>query len=130
MYSKRVRLVQYIAALVGLSDSLYLTAVHYAGIPLVCSDSGIINCASLLNSNFALLLGIPLAVYGIVFFAVELLALRIGNKDGIMIWNIIGVGAVMYFLFLEYTVGHICAWCTLSHVMVGILFAGSIYEAV
>jgi uncharacterized membrane protein len=124
----RIRTAQYAAAIVGLAISIYLTLYHYAGIPLVCSDTGIINCGSVLNSPLAYILGIPIAVIGIVFFLGEFVVLYTGNLDAITIWNLIGIGSVVYFINLERIIGKICAWCTGVHVIVVILLVLSVYE--
>ena len=51
-------------ALLGLAISIYLTWVHYAGIEPVCS--GISDCERVQTSDYADLVGIPVAVLGIV----------------------------------------------------------------
>lgn len=129
MEDKTIRFTEYIFAGMGLAISIYLTLYHYAGVPLVCSDSGLINCASVLNSPYAYVLGIPIAVFGIIFFLAMLAFLFINNMDAILIWNLIGIGTVVYLLDIERLVGHICAWCTAVHVIVLILLMLSLYRA-
>ncbi len=125
---RRMRKAQLAASILGLVIAVYLTLYHYAGVPLVCSSQGVINCESVLNSQYAYVLGLPIALFGVVFFAVELGALLNGNLDAILIWNIIGLGAVFYFLYIEKTVGHICMWCTAVHILVIFLVGTSAYE--
>jgi uncharacterized membrane protein len=125
--SKILIYASYTAATLGLLISLYLTLYHYIGIPLACSGSGLIDCASVLNSPYAYILGIPMAVFGIIFFAAFLVLLYINNKDSILIWNLIGIGTVVYLLDIEHIVGHICIWCTAVHVLVLALLILTIY---
>jgi uncharacterized membrane protein len=121
----------YAAATLGFLISLYLTLYHYIGIPLACSTSGgLIDCASVLNSPYAYILGIPMAVFGMIFFAVFLILLYINNKDSILIWNLIGIGTVVYLLDIEHIVGHICIWCTAVHVLVLALLVLTIYRTI
>ena len=51
-------------AVIGLAISAYLTWVHYAGIEPVCS--GISDCERVQNSSYAELVGVPVAVLGVV----------------------------------------------------------------
>jgi hypothetical protein len=37
-------------ALGGAGISVYLTAVHYENVPLICSNNGAVNCARVLSS--------------------------------------------------------------------------------
>jgi uncharacterized membrane protein len=123
-----IRKIQFLLAIVGLGISVYLTLYHYAGIPLVCSASGLINCESVLNSPLSSVFGIPIAVLGLVFFGAELALLFIQNIDGVIIWNLIGVGSVIYFVYLESVIGKICIWCTGVHLVVVALFGLAAYE--
>lgn len=128
MARDRLRIAEYTASVVGLAIAVYLTLYHFAGVPLVCSDSGLINCASVLNSQYAYVFGIPIAVFGIVFFGVAIALLYIRNMDAVMVWDLIGIGSVVYFLDIERLVGHICAWCTMVHVIVLFLFVSAVYR--
>jgi len=122
------RVLQFALAATGLLISIYLTLYHYAGVPLVCSETGLINCASVLNSPLASIFGIPIAVYGMVFFVVAILLLFQKNLDAIAVWNLFGVGSVVYFVYLEHVIGSICIWCTAVHLTAIILFAISVYD--
>ena len=57
-------------ALLGLAISAYLTWVHYAGIEPVCT--GISDCERVQSSDYAELIGIPVAVLGVVGYAAML----------------------------------------------------------
>ena len=122
------RELQIALAIAGLVVASYLTLYHYAGIPLACSSNGIINCSSVLNSKYAYILGVPIAVYGVIFFVVELGLLVLGNQDALMVWSMAGLGSVFFFIYIEYLVGHICEWCTSVHVIVLALFIISAHE--
>ncbi len=122
------RELQIVLALAGLAVALYLTLYHYEGVPLACSTNGIINCSSVLNSKYAYVFGVPIAVYGVIFFVVELGLLAFGNADALLLWAIAGLGSVFFFIYIEYLVGHICEWCTSVHGIVLVLFIISLYE--
>ena len=116
-------------SLVGFVISLYLTAYHYAGIPLICQNSGIINCANVLNSQYAYILGIPVALLGLAFFIVEIALVMHWKERGMMLlWNMLGLGFVIYFLYAEYSIGNICEYCTIVHLAVISLLLLSAYD--
>ena len=57
-----------VLSLAGLGVSVYLTIDHFAKIPLVCSDTGVINCEKVTTSAQSHFLGIPVAVLGLAFY--------------------------------------------------------------
>ncbi len=130
MNKDRVYLSCMILAVLGLLVSIYLTVYHYSSsVPLACPDTGLINCASVLNSAYAYILGVPLAVYGLVFFVVELVILNLRYKDLKAVYNALGLVFVFYFIYLEYLIGHICIFCTTVHVTIVLLFILTLYDA-
>ncbi len=124
----RMRTASTALSVIGLAIALYLTVYHYFGIPLVCSTTGIINCENVLSSNLAYLLGIPIAVYGVIFFALELLLIYFGDKEMMLVYNAVGIGGVAYFIYTEYVIGSICLYCTAVHLIVISLFIMGLYE--
>lgn len=119
-----------IIGVLGLLVAIYLTLYHYAGIPLVCSEQGVINCNSVLNSSYAILFGVPIAVYGVIFFMVELAVIHLAGKkkDWVVLYNTLGLGFVAYLLYAEYMLGEICIYCTAIHIITLALFILSFFE--
>jgi uncharacterized membrane protein len=120
----------FVLSLIGLVVSIYLTVYHYTNFTLACPNHGIINCENVLSSPYATLFGLPIAIYGIIFFLIELLFLRINKNDFLLIYNSIGIGFVFYFIYIEKVVGSICIYCTSVHIIVATLFILSIYYSV
>src|SRR5260370_15950158 len=56
-----------VLSLVGVGIAIYLTLVHYENAPLVCSDSGLINCARVLSSYYSVVPGtsVPITLPGL-----------------------------------------------------------------
>jgi uncharacterized membrane protein len=53
----------------GLAVSVYLTVDHFTTRPvLACPATATVNCEKVLTSSWANVLGIPVALYGLVFF--------------------------------------------------------------
>jgi uncharacterized membrane protein len=121
----RLRALAVAASVAGLGISIYLTAVHYAGVPLACPVNGAINCEAVLSSPYAVIAGtaVPTSVAGIVWFAVSAL-LWISRFSRIQLaWSIAGLVTVLSLVFLEIVrIGAICLWCTAAHVLVVIIF--------
>ena len=112
-----------IIAVIGLAVSIYLTLLRYTtAIPLVCPTSGVINCESVLTSQYSTLFGIPNAALGIVFFAAELLAIRwYFGKEQFLVLNGLGLAFVFYYIAGEYVLKSICIYCTTVHICVVVL---------
>jgi uncharacterized membrane protein len=96
----------------GAIISAYLTYVHYNINALVCPNSGIISCETVLGSSYAVILGVPLAIYALIWFIVAAVLVQYKNT---MLRNLLGVGALgaMAYSFLSmYIIGKICIYCT------------------
>src|SRR5438046_8059604 len=49
-------------SLLGVGIAIYLTSVHYENVPLVCSGSGLINCARVISSSYSVVPGTSLPI--------------------------------------------------------------------
>lgn len=115
----------------GLLISAYLTFEHATqGATLVCADTGVINCASVTSSSYAFLLGIPVAVLGLLYFVAGtayafLLAPRLPDARARALgaaFTGLGVAFVLYLIWAEIQLGQLCTWCTAVHVITAALF--------
>jgi uncharacterized membrane protein len=128
----RWQLLGLAAGLAGLGISIYLTVVHYSGVPLACPATGTINCEAVLSSQYAVIAGtaVPTSAAGIVWFAVSTLlwTRRPGRIQ--LAWSIAGLAAVLLLVFVEIVlVGAICIWCTAAHVLVLLIFLIALQSA-
>ena len=124
----------FVLSLVGIAISIYLTSVHYAKVPLVCSTTGLVDCASVLSSSYSIVPGttipitIPglawcLAMAGLAFAAWRLWPQRRDLRIAEFILSLLGMVSVLYLVYAELVRLHrICAWCTVLHVMILIIF--------
>jgi uncharacterized membrane protein len=102
-------------ALLGLAISIYLTYVHYAGIEPVCSS--ISNCERVQTSEYADLVGIPVAVLGIVGYAAILVSLRM-RVDVTALLAYLAVAFSAYLTWAELVkIDAICQWCVASAII-------------
>lgn len=125
------------ASVLGLGVAGYLTFEHYtASTSLACSDNGVVNCLKVTTSSYSSVAGIPVALLGLVYFAVMLVlqtpqswrrpepAVRVSR----VAWSLVGLGSVLYLLYAElFAIDAICLWCTSVHILTLVLFASTIY---
>lgn len=125
-----------VLSLLGVGIAIYLTFVHYENIPLVCSESGIINCAQVLASSYAVVPGttLPITLPGLAWCAVSVALAIAGLYAGTGLWQrrirvaqfilaLSGLLAVLYLVYAEIVRLHtICAWCTAFHVIILLMF--------
>ena len=112
----------------GAAISIYLTVVHYAAVPLVCSTSGLVNCERVLSSAYSSVVGVPISAGGLVWFAVlgALGAAGLGAgaeprwlQPAQVGWALLGLLTAIYLVGVEVlALGVICAWCTALHVLI------------
>ena len=62
-----------VLCVLGLGVAGYLTYEHFtSSSTLACSDNGVVNCLKVTTSSYSAVAGVPVAVLGLVFFAVML----------------------------------------------------------
>ena len=108
-----------VLALVGLSDSIYLTVHHLTAEPVPCSL--VEGCETVLTSAYATIAGIPLAGFGaLAYFVAFSLALlsTYGNEKA---WKIFGLQALFMAVFSvwliyvqAFYIHAFCQFCLLS----------------
>ena len=123
-----------ILSLAGFAISGYLTFEHYtSSTSLTCPASGgIVNCFKVTTSQYSKIGGVPVAVLGLVFFAV-MAALQSpwawrsrspGLRIGRLAWSVVGVGTAVWLIYAElFKLDAICLWCTAVHAIAILLFA-------
>src|SRR5260370_35040054 len=63
----------FLLSLVGAGIAIYLTTVHYEHTPLICSASGVIDCARVLSSSYSVIPGttVPITIPGLAWCVVS-----------------------------------------------------------
>jgi uncharacterized membrane protein len=125
--------------LVGLAVSGYLTFEHYsASTTLACPESATINCVKVTSSSYSELVGIPVALLGLLFFlGLTPLCLPVAWRAASP-WPsrlrlaavTLGVGFVIYLVWAElFRIEAICLWCTVVHAVTLLLFFVVVLDA-
>ncbi|MBX3293445.1 MAG: vitamin K epoxide reductase family protein [Acidobacteria bacterium] len=131
----RIPIAASLVALVGLADSVYLTASHYTAEPVPCSL--IEGCEKVLNSEFAVIGDVPIAALGaLAYFAAFSLALLTAFHYP-RTWQLFGLltaamaAASLWLIYLQvFVIGAICQFCmisALSSITLFVLFAVSYF---
>lgn len=121
-------LASLLLAATGLVLSGYLTYVHYNPAALVCGTGG---CEVVQQSKYSEMFGIPIAIFGLILFAVLIAGivvreLRPQHSDIIStVILMMLVTAILYWAFLTYielnVLFAVCQWCVATSIATAIL---------
>jgi uncharacterized membrane protein len=120
-------------SVLGLGVTGYLTYEHYtSSTTLNCpAGGGIVDCLKVTTSQYAAIHGLPVAVLGLIFFAVMIgLQSRLawayaslGVCASRLLWSMAGVGTAIWLVYAELFKLHaVCLWCTAVHIIALLLF--------
>ena len=118
-------------AFVGMGISAYLSFVHFSGIPVYCEESG--GCHTVQSSEYAKLVGVPVALLGFFLYSGILVAGLIGMRGAGWLAEVapflvfgLALAGVLYSAYLTwlelYRIYAICAWCVASASLLGAIF--------
>ncbi len=128
-----------LVAFAGMGISAYLSFVHFNGVPLYCESTG--GCHTVQASEYATLLGVPVALLGFVLYAgiftAGLVSIRGSGWPAqaapflVFALALSGVLYSSYLTWLElYRIHAICAWCVASASLLAVLLATASAELV
>lgn len=114
-----------VLSLVGFADSVYLAVSKALGYTVPCGLTK--GCESVLSSKYSTMLGLPLADWGVLFFAGIIVAALLANHY--QIWRKLltfglALGSLMALVFLSlqfFVIKQICQYCLLSDVLTVVL---------
>jgi uncharacterized membrane protein len=120
----------------GVCITIYLTSVHYENVPLVCSESGLVNCARVTSSSYSVVPGTTLPItipgFGWCIISASLAIAGLFATTGLwqrririaqFVWALSGLLVVLYLVYTEIVrLRTICAWCTALHVIILLMF--------
>ena len=117
--SRRLQVACGILGLIGLGIAGYLTYVHYFQLQPLCLTGG---CEQVQTSRYSEVLGIPVALLGVVGYLLILASLFIPGDSGrllALIVSFVGLGYSLYLTYLElFQINAICQWCVASAVII------------
>jgi uncharacterized membrane protein len=119
-------------AIGGTAVAAYLTVAHYTSPDvLACSSTGVIDCERVTTSAQSEVLGIPVALLGLLWFVAMVglcspwawrsPARWVSIARQAAVWS--GMAFVLWLVFAElFVIDAICLWCTAAHVVAFALF--------
>jgi uncharacterized membrane protein len=120
---RALRLASAAVAVVGLGIAGYLTAVHYGGGEPVCGIAH--GCATVQQSEYAELAGVPVALLGVLGYAGILLTLLRDDdvaRAATALLSLVGLGFSGWLTYVEVAkLEAICIWCVGSAVCMLVL---------
>lgn len=129
----KIFIILLIISFLGFVDATYLTLAHYKNIIPPCTITN--GCEKVLSSKFAVIFGIPLAMYGSLYFLASivlnvLMFQHLKNswiKRIFILFNFSGVIAAIILLFLQFIVIKAsCQYCLLVELILFLSFVFSI----
>ena len=117
-----------IIALVGLIDSVYLTAKHYADGVVPCSL--IDGCEKVLTSTYAEILGVPIAALGALSYFIAFSLATLAAFGDRRMWPVFGVLTAamaafsLWLIYLQaFEIGAFCQFCFFPAATTFLLFS-------
>jgi len=120
-----LRMIATFVAAFGIGVATYIAIADSGGGSPVCLAGGS-GCETVANSTYSHLLGVNVAVFGIVGY-VLLLAASLSRGDAARMGgfglSLVGFGYSVYLTYLElFKIEAICQWCVASAVLMTVLF--------
>lgn len=120
MSDRALRVAAGCVALAGMAVAGYLTWVHYDEAALVCVAGG--GCETVQQSSYAELAGIPVALLGLLGYAV-ILALVLWDTPtarlGAAALAVVGLAFSVYLVVLQlFVIDAVCVWCLANDVLI------------
>lgn len=115
MFKKHKYDIIIILALVGFGVSLYLSITHYLGIAVPCTVTH--GCEVVLNSKYAVLLGLPVAVWGVAYFASVIISALLANRYAVwqkILTVVLSLGGLVSLSLLSlqfFVIKKVCQYC-------------------
>lgn len=131
------RQVVALLALVGVFVALYLTLYKVGVIGTLSCSIG--SCETVNTSRYAIFLGLPVAAWGLLTYALLLVLALVGSREafdgfGAISWALLGLSgwSVLFSGWLTYLelfrIHAICIWCVTSATLMLLIFVASFVD--
>jgi uncharacterized membrane protein len=128
MSDRALRVAIAALALVGAGIAAYLTWAHYADETVACPLGGG-GCETVQQSSYAELLGVPVALLGLLFYAIVLGLVAwdtAAARQALAVLALAGAAFALYLVVVQLAViDAVCAWCVANDVVVALLAAAA-----
>ena len=119
-------------AFLGILDTGYLAYEHFSGVVPPCTING---CERMLTSEYAVIFGVPLGLWGLAFYS-SVLTLAVlsyfweSRKTFLILLSTTAIGFLMSlgFVYIQlFVLKAICMYCMISAATATALFALTLY---
>jgi uncharacterized membrane protein len=115
----RLRIASAVLAAAGIAVAGYLLWARETGSALICSTGG---CETVQNSAYAEVLGIPVALLGLLGYLLLLVAAVGRGEAARTLQTVVALAAAMFGGYLLYiqveVIGAVCQWCLASDAII------------
>jgi uncharacterized membrane protein len=115
-----LRIALGVVATAGIAVSGYLTYVHYRPDALLCTPGG--GCETVQQSDYAELLGVPVALLGLLAYAAVLALTVLDGPRARLVTAVIALSAVGFALYLivlqAFVIDAWCVWCLVNDLLI------------
>ncbi len=123
-----------VLAVLGLGDATYLTIVHYGHLVIACAGGGHSSCATVQNSKYSEIAGVPVALLGLIGYVGIIATLVLPEQEWTRLatlgLTLFGFGFSAFLTWQEtFTIpGHpiYCEWCVGSATILTVLLVLSL----
>jgi uncharacterized membrane protein len=137
----RTRALLLAFAVLGLAAASYSSFVHYrmltqSGYSSLCDINATVSCTDVYESQYGSVFGVPVAIFGVVFFAIVLALVGVAGRAGspardnvpgyVFVMSTLALAFALYLAYASYFVLHkFCIFCAINYVAVIGLFVVS-----
>lgn len=127
--NRKLVLLLAVLCLVGFIDAAYVSIKQIQGGPLPCAI--VTGCDTVITSQYSKIFGIPVALFGAVFYLINIILLVEHFNTGrahfigyLTKTALVGFLATLWFLYLQiFVIAALCLYCLVSAAVSLILFA-------
>ena|SRR3989344_2906425 len=106
-----------VLSLAGFFNSSYLTILHYKNIIPPCTLAR--GCETVLTSQFSVIFGVPIALFGSLFFLTLIILLLLGKSNYFKLLILAGVVvSIILFCIQAFVLHAFCQYCLLSEAII------------
>ena len=106
-----------VLSLAGFFNSSYLTILHYKNIIPPCTLAR--GCETVLTSQFSVIFGVPIALFGSLFFLTLIILLLLGKSNYFKLLILAGVVvSIILFCIQAFILHAFCQYCLISEAII------------
>ncbi len=124
MREHSLRIAVALVAVAGAAVAGYLTYVHYQPDALICTSGG---CEQVQESSYATILGVPVAVLGLVAYLAVLALTAVDTPTARALTVALALGALAFAAYLvavqAFAIEAWCVWCLVNDLLLVPLLA-------